>query len=100
MSITQQRLSILLVFSAAIGVGGIHISAAQSNITTGPSSSRSPYVVPTISSTGINNDFSFGPITFGPAPTVVPEPATMTLLGIGLAGIAAKARKRRRREQL
>ncbi|MBA2338891.1 MAG: hypothetical protein H0V88_00725, partial [Pyrinomonadaceae bacterium] len=48
MSITQQRLIIVLALSAAIIVGGIHISSAQSNVTIGPSSSRSPYVVPTI----------------------------------------------------
>jgi len=41
-------------------------------------------------------DFAIGPVTFGPAVpgAAVPEPATLLLFATGLAGVAAKVRKR------
>ncbi len=45
-----QRLMIVLgsIAAAIVIADGIYISSAQSNVTTGPSSSQSPYVVPSI----------------------------------------------------
>jgi len=41
-------------------------------------------------------DFAIGPMTFGNSPTAVPEPATIALLGISLAGVSVKLRSKRK----
>ena len=48
---------------------------------------------------GFTNNYALGPVSFAGAAAVepVPEPATLMLLGTGLAGATAAARRRRRR---